>query len=111
MVDRDNFKPPIIPGLHCKGLKSDQAMMIGHGVVGIVVDLALLVLPIYIIYTKMIWSRKAIQVMLVLSIGVFVIVTGIVRLYMIITLDFTIDPCVRPDLFPFPLSDRHGQTY
>lgn len=66
--------------------------MIGHGVAGIVIDIALLILPIYIIYTKMIWSRKTIQVMLVLSIGVFVIVTGIVRLYMIVTLDFTIDP-------------------
>lgn len=66
--------------------------------VGLVVDIALLVLPIYIICTKMIWSRKAIQVMLVLSVGVFVIVTGIVRLYMIVTLDFTIDPwvCLLP---------------
>lgn len=91
----DNFKPPIIPGLKCKGLKPDQAMMIGHGVVGLVVDIALLVLPIYIICTKMIWSRKAIQVMLVLSVGVFVIVTGIVRLYMIVTLDFTIDPTYK----------------
>jgi hypothetical protein len=90
--DRDNFKPPIVPGLQCKGLKADQAMMIGHGVAGIIIDITLLILPIYIIYTKMIWSRKMLQVMLVLSIGVFVIVTGIVRLYMIITLDFTIDP-------------------
>ncbi len=67
-------------------------MMVGHAVAGIVIDVALLILPVYIIYTKMIWSRKTIQVMLVLSIGVFVIVTGIVRLIMILTLNFTIDP-------------------
>lgn len=67
-------------------------MMVGHAVAGIVIDVALLILPVYIIYTKMIWSRKTIQVMLVLSIGVFVVVTGIVRLIMILTLNFTVDP-------------------
>ena len=67
-------------------------MMVGHAVTGIVIDIALLILPVYIIYTKMIWSRKTFQVLLVLSIGVFVIVTGIVRLIMILTLNFTIDP-------------------
>jgi uncharacterized membrane protein len=67
-------------------------MMVGHAVTGIIVDIALLVLPVYIIYKKMIWSRKTIQVLLVLSVGLFVIVTGIVRLTMILTLNFTIDP-------------------
>lgn len=67
-------------------------MMVGHAVAGIVIDVALLILPVYIIYTKMIWSRKTVQVMLVLSIGVFVVVTGIVRLIMILTLNFTVDP-------------------
>jgi len=88
----DNFKPPVLPGLKCKGLKADQNMMVGHAVTGLVIDVALLVLPVYIIYTKMIWSRKTIQVLLVLSIGVFVIVTGVVRLIMILTLNFTTDP-------------------
>ncbi|OIW34171.1 hypothetical protein CONLIGDRAFT_570796, partial [Coniochaeta ligniaria NRRL 30616] len=91
----DNFKPPVVPGLNCKGLEADQRMMVGHAVAGIVIDVALLILPVYIIYTKMIWSRKTIQVMLVLSIGVFVIVTGIVRLIMILTLNFTIDPTYK----------------
>jgi rhodopsin domain-containing protein len=82
----------VLPGLHCKGLIADQNMMVGHAIAGIVIDVALLILPVYIIYTKMIWSRKMIQVLLVLSVGVFVIVTGIVRLIMILTLNFTIDP-------------------
>ncbi|KAB5518048.1 hypothetical protein GE09DRAFT_1230721 [Coniochaeta sp. 2T2.1] len=91
----DNFKPPILPGLNCKGLAADQNMMVSHAVAGIVIDLALLILPVYIIYTKMIWSRKTIQVLLVLSIGVFAIVTGIVRLIMILTLNFTVDPTYK----------------
>ncbi|KAK3934313.1 hypothetical protein QBC46DRAFT_300024 [Diplogelasinospora grovesii] len=91
----DNFKPPIVPGLNCKGLKADQSMMIGHAVVGIIVDVALLALPIWVIYTKMIFSRKTIQVLLVLSVGVFVIATGIVRLVLIVTLDFTQDPTYK----------------
>ena len=66
-------------------------MMEGHAAAGIAVDIFLLFLPIYIIYTKMMWSKRTIQVILVMSIGIFVVVIGIVRLVLIKTLDFYTD--------------------
>lgn len=65
--------------------------MTGHAVVGIMADLVLMALPIWVIYTKMMFSRKKFQVILVFSVGVFVVVTGIVRLYYMKTLDFAVD--------------------
>ncbi|KAK3684112.1 hypothetical protein B0T22DRAFT_384082 [Podospora appendiculata] len=88
----DNFKPPILPGLNCKGLPSDMAMMVGHASAGLAIDVGLFVLPIYIIYKKMIWSKRTLQVIAVLSVGIFVIATGIIRIVMIKTLDFSVDP-------------------
>ncbi|KAH8900924.1 hypothetical protein GQ53DRAFT_133065 [Thozetella sp. PMI_491] len=89
----DNFLPPFLPQLieTCKSRQADNDLMLGHGVAGIILDTALLVLPIYIIYTKMIWSRRTIQVILVMSVGIFVLVTGIVRVILIQTLDFQAD--------------------
>ncbi|KAH8895482.1 hypothetical protein GQ53DRAFT_804326 [Thozetella sp. PMI_491] len=91
----DNFKPPTIPGLQCVGLEADQRMMIAHGSVGVAIDVALLLLPVYVIYSKMIFSKRAIQVLLILSVGVFVIVTGVIRLVMILTLNFAVDPTYK----------------
>ena len=71
--------------------KHDMDMMMAHQGMGIAVDFALLILPIYIIYKKMMWSKRTIQVILVLSIGIFVIATGIIRLVMVKTLNFNIN--------------------
>lgn len=87
----DLFKPPFLPGLNCKSSDKDGAMMQAHAGAGIGIDLLLLVLPIYIIYSKMMWSKRAVQVILVMSIGIFVVVTGIIRLVLIKTLDFYVD--------------------
>lgn len=39
----------------------------------------------------MMWSKRTIQVILVMSIGIFVVVIGIIRLYMVKTMDFYTD--------------------
>ncbi|KAF3015267.1 hypothetical protein E8E14_005241 [Neopestalotiopsis sp. 37M] len=88
---RDSWKPPGSPGLDCVSTDANEAMMTGHAVVGIMADLVLMALPIWVIYTKMMFSRKKFQVILVFSVGVFVVVTGIVRLYYMKTLDFAVD--------------------
>lgn len=88
----DNFKPPTAPGIQCKGLAGDEIMMMTHAGIGIAVDIALLVLPIYIIYTKMMWSKRAVQVILVMSVGVFVVVVSIVRLIMMERANWVADP-------------------
>ncbi|KAK4216902.1 hypothetical protein QBC37DRAFT_415995 [Rhypophila decipiens] len=87
----DVFKPPFLPGLNCKSSDEDSKMMRAHGATGIAIDFFLLILPIYIIYSKMMWSRRTIQVILVMSIGTFVVVTGIIRLVLILTIDFYTD--------------------
>lgn len=88
---RDTWKPPGIPGLNCVSTDANEAMMTAHAIIGIITDLVLMALPIWVIYSKMIFSRKKFQVLLVFSVGVFVVVTGIVRLYCMKTLDFAVD--------------------
>ncbi|KAL7623267.1 hypothetical protein AAE478_006948 [Parahypoxylon ruwenzoriense] len=62
-----------------------------HAVVGVAVDVILLILPIWVICTKMMWSRKTLQIILVLSVGVFAAATGIIRLAMMTAEDFFVD--------------------
>ncbi|KAI1380757.1 hypothetical protein F4677DRAFT_462032 [Hypoxylon crocopeplum] len=87
----DSFKPLTDPGVHCVKLDAHTEMMIGHGVVGIVIDVILLLLPIWVIGTKMIWSKKMIQIILILSVGVFAVATGIIRVALLRKLDFAAD--------------------
>jgi hypothetical protein len=71
-------------------------MMVSHAVIGIITDVALMVLPIWMIWKKMIFTKKVIQVILIFGGGIFVILTGIIRLWYIKTLIFAIDPYVDP---------------
>ncbi|KAI1502901.1 hypothetical protein F5X99DRAFT_407707 [Biscogniauxia marginata] len=87
----DNFKPTNTPGLHCVGLVAHNKMMVGHAAASVVIDLALLFLPIWVVYTKMMWSQRTVQIILILSVGFFVVITGIVRLILMVTLDFASD--------------------
>ncbi|KAI2625771.1 hypothetical protein GGR54DRAFT_513407 [Hypoxylon sp. NC1633] len=87
----DSFKPPGTLGLHCVGHDADSKMMLGHGIVGILIDVILLFLPIWVICTRMMWSKKKIQIILVLSVGVFAVATGIIRVVLMTTLDFSTD--------------------
>jgi hypothetical protein len=66
--------------------------MLAHSLVGILVDVALFCLPAWLVYTKMIWSPRTLQVLLVLSVGLFFVVAGIVRLAIIMTDDVSTDP-------------------
>lgn len=67
-------------------------MMVAHQTIGIILDFALLVLPLWVIYKMMMFSNRKIQVILVFSVGAFVIVTGIIRVVMLKTLLFLDDP-------------------
>ncbi|KAI1778203.1 hypothetical protein F4818DRAFT_438372 [Hypoxylon cercidicola] len=87
----DNFKSPTTPGLHCVGLVRHNDMMMGHGMVGVVVDLILLLLPIWMICTKMMWSKKTLQIVMVLSVGVFAVATAIRRVALLATINISVD--------------------
>ncbi|TLD24035.1 hypothetical protein PspLS_06582 [Pyricularia sp. CBS 133598] len=88
----DIWKPPTLTAGNCVAPQQENAMMVGHQSIGLAVDVALLALPIWIIYDKMLFSKRALQVILIFSIGIFVVVAGIVRLYMLKTLLFLADP-------------------
>ncbi|RDW63561.1 hypothetical protein BP6252_11106 [Coleophoma cylindrospora] len=88
---KDVWAPPFQPGLNCVSTAANNGMMIGHSVIGILVDLTLIILPIVVIYKKMILSRQVIQIILVFTVGIFVVITGVVRLYLIVTLNFAND--------------------
>ena len=50
-----------------------------NAVLGPVIDACLVAIPVWIVYTTMITSRKSVQVALVFSVGLFVVIAGIVR--------------------------------
>ncbi|KAI1806064.1 hypothetical protein F4811DRAFT_551257 [Daldinia bambusicola] len=85
----DIFKPPMLPGLQCAGMRKNNRLMLGHGIVGVIMDGVLLILPIWIICNKMIWSKKMIQIVLVLSVGACGVIIGSIRLVIISKLDFS----------------------
>ncbi len=67
-------------------------MMTFNAVAGIFIDVVLLALPIWIISRKMIMSAKMMQVVAIFCVGIFVVVTGVVRLSYMKTLSFASDP-------------------
>lgn len=89
---RDIWLAPSTPGLNCVSSQEENSMMIGHQAIGIIIDFALLVLLIWVIHYKMMFSNRKIQVILVFSVGTFVVVTGIIRIVMLKTLLFLQDP-------------------
>ncbi|GKT50946.1 uncharacterized protein ColSpa_11127 [Colletotrichum spaethianum] len=73
----------------CKDRREEGAMMRAHASICVFVDCMLVALPLWVVtnYVKM--GVKAIQILLVFSLGIFAVVTGIVRLYIITTTNFS----------------------
>ncbi|KAF3058629.1 hypothetical protein GL218_05618 [Daldinia childiae] len=84
----DILKSPTTKGLNCVDPNVHNTMMVGHGIVGVVLDAILLILPIWIICANMLWSKKMIQIILVFSVGLSAVVIGAVRVVIISKLDF-----------------------
>ncbi|KAF5616218.1 integral membrane protein [Fusarium sp. NRRL 25303] len=80
------------PDRHCISKHEENYMMFTHSIVGIIIDAALFGLPMWIIWGNMASHRQAIKVILVFSIGLLAVATGIVRFGIIITAtDFSTD--------------------
>ncbi|KAI1849664.1 hypothetical protein JX265_008000 [Neoarthrinium moseri] len=86
----DLFQPPGATG-DCIAKQTEAYVMWAHSSIGIVIDLALFFLPIWIVRSKMMHTAKAIRVVLIFLVGIFVLATGIVRLAIIVSTDFSKD--------------------
>ncbi|KAI0164292.1 hypothetical protein GGR52DRAFT_575649 [Hypoxylon sp. FL1284] len=87
----DNFRSPALPGLNCVGTATRNKMMIGHDTIGIILDFILVFLPMWIICKRMMWSKKMVQIILVLSVGIFALATGVIRVILLATVNLPVD--------------------
>jgi hypothetical protein len=71
--------------------KATDIMMNMHAALGVIIDISLVALPVWVIHTKMMFSRRKFRVILIFTVGIFVIATGIVRFVLIRTTPFYID--------------------
>lgn len=83
--------PPFISGDKCMSEKATDIMMNMHAALGIIIDISLVALPVWVIHTKMMFSRRKFRVILIFTVGIFVIATGIVRFVLIRTTPFYVD--------------------
>jgi hypothetical protein len=75
------------PTAHCLPPAKEAQLMYAHGAISIFFDFVLFIVPAWTIYTKMLWSTKTIKVIIIFSVALFVIITGIIRLSIIVTVD------------------------
>jgi len=90
-----------------------NSVLTAHSILGIIIDVALIALPVWVVYTTMLSSRKSVQVALVFSVGVFVVITGIVR-FVYICVESQQELYAQSFQFSPPLSSlltRRSNTY
>ncbi|KAH7305904.1 hypothetical protein B0I35DRAFT_413701 [Stachybotrys elegans] len=83
--------PPFMAVEQCMSETAVDAMMNAHSVLGILIDIALVTLPVWVIYNNMIFSTRKFRVILIFTVGIFAVATGIVRFVLIRTTPFFID--------------------
>jgi hypothetical protein len=77
------------PGAKCLPLAQQAILWYTHASFGILFDCMLLGLPIWVLYSKMMFNATTIKVMLVFTVGIFSAITGIIRLSTVIRIDMT----------------------
>ncbi|KAF2491926.1 hypothetical protein BU16DRAFT_467053 [Lophium mytilinum] len=78
-------------GAQCLAPSREAILMYTHTSFGILFDCLLLALPIWVLYSKMMFNSQSLRVMLVFTVGIFAAITGIVRLAVIVRINMTIN--------------------
>lgn len=91
LTDLSDLFDVTAPGRQCVSKDQEARVMYANSGVGVAIDVTLLVLPITVIFRNMRLSAKMVRVVLVFCVGIFAIITGIVRLAIMTTTDFATD--------------------
>ncbi|KAL8399965.1 hypothetical protein RB594_000389 [Gaeumannomyces avenae] len=83
--------PPFMTADQCMDGHTVDLILSVHSILGIAIDLCLVALPVWVIWDKMMLSTRKWRVMMVMSVGIFVVITGIVRYVLIRTSPFQSD--------------------
>ncbi|KAK2730513.1 integral membrane protein [Colletotrichum kahawae] len=75
----------------CKDKREEQDLMMAHAIICIFVDCMLVALPLWVVTSYFKMGVKSIQILLIFSLGIFAVVTGIVRFAIITTSDFAVN--------------------
>ncbi|OCL15155.1 hypothetical protein AOQ84DRAFT_279533 [Glonium stellatum] len=79
------------PGAKCLSSAHEAILMYTHASFGILFDCMLLGLPIWVLYSKMMFNATTVKVMLVFTVGIFSAITGIIRLSTIIRINMSVN--------------------
>ncbi|CAH0027912.1 unnamed protein product [Clonostachys rhizophaga] len=83
------------PNRHCMSKPAERRLFWSHGIIGVILDLGLLVLPVTLICIVMKFSKKRAQVLLVICVGILALIAGIMRVTYHIMIDFSTDPTYK----------------
>lgn len=73
--------------------------MSAHSMVGACLDIVLLALPLWLVFSNMVTRPKIIKLTLIFSVGLFAVITAFIKTGMVMTTDFAKDPLVSLSWF------------
>ncbi|KAI8673644.1 hypothetical protein NCS55_00685300 [Fusarium keratoplasticum] len=80
------------PNRKCVSREKEAHVMWAHSIVGSCLDVVLLALPLWVVFSNMMTRPKIIKLTLIFSVGFFAAVTAFIKTGMLITTDFASDP-------------------
>ncbi|UPL02918.1 hypothetical protein LCI18_013852 [Fusarium solani-melongenae] len=84
------------PDRKCRPMSQEGDMVWAHSIVGVFTDIALLILPIWIIRKNLIRvTVHTAKVFLIFAVGLFAIITGIVRFAITVTANFEVNTSLK----------------
>ncbi|RSL70803.1 hypothetical protein CEP54_001581 [Fusarium duplospermum] len=80
------------PDRKCVSREKEAHVMWAHSIVGSFLDVVLLALPLWVVFSNMVTRPKIIKLTLIFSVGFFAAITAFIKTGMILTTNFASDP-------------------